>query len=451
MAREKLVVIGGNAAGMSAASKIRRERSDMEIVVFEHTRHTSYSACGLPYFIGGLIDNFQSLVVRSPETFHKKYNIDARVRHEVLEIAPMENRVRVLNRDSKKERWEAYDKLLITTGAVPFCPQVPGSDAQGIYGLSTLQSGIRIRRTVDEDKPHRAVIVGGGYIGLEMAEALIIRGLKVAVIERASQVMGTLDPDMGMLVSNTLRKIGVDLYLEESLVGFEVSEKHVKGVVTDQRTLPADIVILGMGVKPNSALAKAAQIPLGFKDAIKVNSRMQTDIEGIYAAGDCAETFHLLSQAPFYVALGTVANKQGVVAGTNLAGKHATFPGVLGTAISKICKLEIARTGLQEKEAQQLGLEYVGVTVKTKTQAGYYPGTGRIHIKLLAEKGSGRLLGGQIVGMKGSGKRIDTLATALHAGFTVKDIVNLDLSYAPPFSPVWDPVQIAARKAISLI
>jgi len=347
--------------------------------------------------------------------------------------------------------WEPFDHLLIATGAVPLCPDVPGADARGIYGLSTLESGIQLRQRLDADKPQQAVIVGGGYIGMEMAEGLILRGLTVSLVEKEPQVMNTLDPDMAAFVSEKLRKVGVNLYLEESLEGFEVSDGQVRAVATDKRTLPAELVILGMGVRPNSTLAADAGIPLGEKGAIRVNERMQTEIQGVWAAGDCVQSYHLVSRRPFYVALGTVANKQGRVAGINLGGGYATFPGVVGTAVTKICELEVARTGLQEKEVQRLGLEYVIAKIEGRTRSGYYPGSGRIIVKVLAEKGSGRLLGGQIVGDAGAAKRIDVLATALHAGFTVEEMINLDLSYAPPFSPAWDPVLIAARKAAGLV
>jgi len=448
MSKGRLVVIGGDAAGMSAASKVRRENPEREIVVFERSPHTSYSACGLPYFIAGMVEDADSLIARTPETFRDKYRIDARIRHEVLGIETGARRVRVVNLENRQEWWEPYDQLLIATGAVPFCPELPGAAGRGIYGLSTLASGIRIRRVLDEEKPRRAVVVGGGYIGLEMAEALILRGLEVSLVQRGPQVMGTLDPDMGALVSEALRDVGVTLYLEESLAGFETEGGRVRAVVTDRRTLPADIVILGMGVRPASGLAKEAGIPLGVKDAIRVDPRMRVGVEGVWAAGDCVESFHLVSRRPFYVALGTVANKQGTVAGINLAGDEAYFPGVVGTAVTKVCKYEVARTGLLEEEIVALGLDYTSAVIESKTRAGYYPGAGRITVKVLAEKGSGRLLGGQIVGIEGAAKRIDVLATALHAGMSVQQVVDLDLSYAPPYSPVWDPVQIAARAAL---
>jgi NADPH-dependent 2,4-dienoyl-CoA reductase/sulfur reductase-like enzyme len=386
------------------------------------------------------------LIARSPEVFWEKQKIDARVHHEVHEIDLAGRRVRVENLKSGEMGWERFDELQIATGAAPLVPDVPGIKARGIYGLGTLQSGIEIRRALDKDRPRKAVIVGGGYVGLEMAEALLRRGLEVSLVHRRSQMMVTLDPDMGRLVSQALREAGVHLYLEEQLEAFETRDGRVTAVVTDKQTLPADIVILGLGVRPNSDLAGEAGIPLGQRGAIKVDERMQTQVEGVWAAGDCAETFHLVSRQPFYVALGTVANKQGRIAGINIGGGHATFPGVVGTAITKFNEVEIARTGLQEKEIEDLGLEYVTTRIDSHTRAHYYPTASPITVKVLAEKGSGRLLGGQIVGREeGAAKRIDVLATALHAGFTVEEMIHLDLAYAPPFSPVWDPVLIAIR------
>jgi NADPH-dependent 2,4-dienoyl-CoA reductase/sulfur reductase-like enzyme len=418
----------------------------MDIVVFERGPHTSFSACGIPYYVGRVVDTEEKLIIRSPEKFLERDGIDARVLHEVTEIDPNGRKVRVLDLTSGRSAWEPYDQILIATGAVPFSPDLPGADAVDIYSVSTIKSGQDIRKRIDKGDVKKAIIVGGGYIGLEMAEALVMNGLEVSMVSRPAQVMGTLDEDMGALVSKAVRDIGVTLYLDEELTAFETTAGKVTGIVTDKRILPADIVILGLGVRPNTALAAAAGIPLGEKGSIRVNERMDTGVAGIWAAGDCAESFHLVSRKPFYVALGTVANRHGRVAGINLGGGYATFPGVVGTAVTKICQVEVARTGLQEKEIEVLGLEYVSAVIKSRTKAGYYPGAGDITVKVLAEKGTGRLLGGQIVGMEGSAKRIDTLATALHAGFTVEEMINLDLGYAPPFSPVWDPVVIAARE-----
>jgi len=390
-------------------------------------------------------------MIRTAERFREKDGIDVRLRHEVEEIDAAGGRVRVRQLETDRVFWEPYDKLLIATGALPVCPKLPGSDANPVCGINTLQSGVDLRRILDEGKARHGVVVGGGYIGLEMAEALIRRGVEVTLVNRSPQVMATLDEDMGQLVSQALRDFGVTLYLEEELTGFKTKEGAIVGVVTEKRSLPADLVILGLGVRPNTALAAAAGVPLGVKGSIRVNGRMETGIPGIWAAGDCAESFHLVSRRPFHIALGTVANRQGRVAGINLGGGYATFPGVTGTAVTKICQVEVARTGLQERELRALGLEWVSAVIKSRTKAGYYPGSGEITVKVLAERGSGRLLGGQIVGREGSAKRIDTLATALHAGFTVEEMINLDLGYAPPFSPVWDPVVIACREAAKLL
>jgi len=445
MPRERLIVIGGDAAGMSAASKVRRLDPEREIVVFERGEFTSYSACGMPYWIAGLFDGPESLVARSPQIFRDDYHIDVQTRHEVTAIDTAAREVSVLDHASGREFRAAYDQLLIATGARPFCPEVPGSKSLGIFGLSHLNSGIVIERFLRERDPRRAVVVGGGYIGLEMAEALLRRGLEVALVQRSSEVMSTLDCDMGALVSQALREAGATLHLEEQLQAFATEGGEVRGVVTDRRTIPADLVVLGMGVRPRSELARDAGIVLGVREAIAVDRRQQTSVPGVWAAGDCATVHHLLTGRDSYIALGTVANKAGTVAGSNIAGVPSEFPGVVGTAVSKVCRVEVARTGLQEKEARELGLEVAMTTIRSRTRAGYYPESGRITVKLLGEKGSGRLLGGQIVGMKGSAKRIDVLATALHAGMTVAQLVDLDLGYAPPFSPVWDPVQTAAR------
>jgi NADPH-dependent 2,4-dienoyl-CoA reductase/sulfur reductase-like enzyme len=446
MTTGKLVVIGGDAAGMSAASQAKRRRPELDIVVFEQSPHTSYSACGIPYYVGRVVDAEDKLIVRTPEKFRERDGIDVRILHEVQEIDTTGSRIRVRDLKSGESLWESYDQLLIATGAIPFRPDLPGVDAENVCGVHTLESGLDIHRRLEHGAVKKAVVVGGGYIGLEMAEALVMCGLEVSLINRSPQVMETLDEDMGALVSQALRDVGVTLYLDEEVTAFESADGKVTGIVTGNRTLPADIVILGLGVRPNTALAATVGIPLGEKGSIRVNDRMETGIAGIWAAGDCAESFHLVSRKPVHIALGTVANRHGRVAGINLGGGYATFPGVVGTAVTKICQVEVARTGLQEKEIKALGLEHVSAVIKSRTKAGYYPGAGEISVKILAEKGSGRLLGGQIVGMEGSAKRIDTLATALHAGFTVEEMINLDLGYAPPFSPVWDPVATAARE-----
>lgn len=445
---KRLVVIGGDAAGMSAASKVRREQPDKEILVFEKSRYTSYSACGIPYFISETVKTAEELIVRSPEEFRNKYNIDVRTLHRVTAVDTGNKKIKVLDIGNGTEFWQKYDELLIATGGKAYCPDIKGYDAEGIFGISTLKSGIKVENFIENDKPQSAVIIGGGYIGLEMAEALLIRGLKVTIINRSEQVMNTLDPDMGEKISDAIRKLGITLYCNEELTGFETDDNKIKAVISDKRTIKTDMVILGMGSSPNTAFLEGSGIELGIKNAIKVNAQMLTNIPDVWAAGDCTETLNLVSKKHFYVALGTVANKTGLVAGSNIVGEKIAFPGAVGTAVCKICSYEVARTGLQEKELKALEIEYVTGTIDSMTRAHYYPGAKKITVKLLAEKNSGRLLGAQIIGEEGAAKRIDVLATALTHNLTLQNIIDLDLSYAPPFSPVWDPVQTAARKLI---
>lgn len=448
---EPLVIIGGDAAGMTAASKVRREQPAKKIMVFEKSRYTSYSACGIPYFISGTIPSAEQLIVRSPEEFRTDYNIDVRIMHKALEVDTKNKRIRVLNKELDEEFWQDYGQLLIATGGKPYCPDIPGHDADNAFGITTLKSGIKLENHIEKYKPGTAVIIGGGYIGLEMAEALLIRGLKVTLVNRGPQVMNTLDPDMGAMVSQAVRNLGVTLYLDEELKDFEVTDKKITGVVTDKRTIPTDMVVFGMGSSPNTDFLKGSGIELGVRGAIKVNKQMQTNIPDVWAAGDCTETWHIVSQKHVYIALGTLANKTGLVAGSVIAGEKASFPGGVGTAVCKICNYEVARTGLLEKDLKKMGIPYATATINSKTRAHYYPNAKDITVKLLAERGTGRLLGGQIIGEEDAAKRIDVLATALTHGLTVQNIIDLDLSYAPPFSPVWDPVQTAARKLINLI
>lgn len=365
-----------------------------------------------------------------------------------MAIDPAGQRILVRNLDSRAEHWQGFDQLLIATGSKGVRPSLPGIDSSNIHQVRTLAQGSRLKELLAREQPKAAVIIGGGYIGLEMAEALRLRGLATTLIQRNSQLMPTFDPDMADDIRQALVDQEVTLHLGESVKGFATRSGRVVAVVTDQRTIPADLVILGLGARPESDLAKAAGIPLGYRDSIKVNPLQQTESDTIWAAGDCCESFHLVSRRPTTIALGTVANKQGRIAGINLGGEYATFPGVLGTTITKFMDLECARTGLNEREIQALGLRYGIGMIEGRTLPRYYPGSAPIRVKVLAEKGSGRLLGTQIVGGPGSAKRIDTAAMALHANFNLDDLLYLDLSYAPPFSGVWDPIVIAARMAI---
>lgn len=446
---ERLVVIGGDAAGMTAASQARRLKAadELEIIAFERGNYTSYSACGIPYYIGGLLGDVEELIVRSPEEFRSKQQIEVRMRHEVTAIDLSAGRVSAVDLEGGTDVTEGFDQLLIATGANPARPPVDGLDSDGIFGVQTLDDGANVSRYIEEQEAKRAVVVGGGYIGIEMAEAFLRRGLEVALVEMAPRVMSSLDPELGDLVAEAIEAEGIALYTDERVTGFEDDGGRVTAVTTEQRIIPADIVVLGLGIVPDTALADAAGIELGESSAIKVDRRMATSHEGVWAAGDCAEKFHLISRRGVAVALGTHANKQGRAAGINIGGGYETFPGVLGTAVSKICDLEVARTGLSEREAADAGFDYLTSTVDSTTRAGYFPGSAPIKTRMVVEKVNGRLLGAQIIGREGAAKRIDVIATALWNEMTVDDMLNMDLSYAPPFAPLWDPVLISARKA----
>lgn len=442
---ERLVIIGGDGGGMGAATEVRRRRPDLEVVALEKGAWTSYSACGLPYLVSGDVLRPDDLVVKSPQQLRDQHAIDVRTRHEAMAIDLDRRKVEVRDHDHERSYELPFDVLHLGLGATPIRPPLPGIDLDLVHGIQTLEHGIDLLEHAASIGAQRVVVVGGGYIGLEMAEAFVQRGAtSVALVEAAPQVMGTLDADMGAMVTEEMRRHGIDVRCGTEVEGFEPD-----GVVTSDGRLPADLVILGLGVRPNSALAAASGIEVGVKDAVTVDRRQRTSADGVWAAGDCCESFHLVARRPVHIALGTVANKQARVAGINIGGGHAAFPGVVGTAISRICSLEVARTGLSEREAEMWGFAANALTIGSTTRAGYFPGTEPLTVKLVAEAGSGRLLGGQIVGGAGASKRIDTLATALFAGLTVNDVVDLDLAYAPPFSTVWDPIQVAARKLLT--
>lgn len=449
----RLLIVGGDAAGMSAATNARRHLGPdrLEILAFERGNFTSYSACGIPYYVGDVVGDVGRLIARTPEEFRDRSAIEVRIGHEVTEIDLDRGAVKVRGLATGAETWEGFDQLVLATGAVPKRPKLPGSDSKGIYGIQVLDDGTAVRDALEREEPEHAVIVGGGYIGLEMAEAFKLRGLRVSLIDKHEQPMPTLDPDMGGHVTEGLRDLGIDVYLNEAATAFDAERGKVCQVVTEQRRLPADIVVLGLGAAPNRELADKAGIPVGPSGGVVVDRRMRTRAEGVWAAGDCTEKFHRVSRRPVAIALGTHANKEGRIAGINIGGGYATFPGVVGTAVTKVCGVEVARTGLTESEATEAGFEHLSVIVESTTRAGYYPGASPIKIKLVVEKRSGRLLGAQIVGREEAAKRIDALATALWNEMTVDEMLNLDLSYAPPYSPVWDPILIAARKAWSKV
>ncbi|MFJ5268748.1 FAD-dependent oxidoreductase [Streptomyces sp. NPDC088358] len=452
-ARERLVVIGGDAAGMSAASQARRMRGpdELEIVAFERGHFTSYSACGIPYWVGGDVSGPDQLIARSPQE-HRERDIDLRMRTEVTEIDVAGARVRSRDLESGAEAWTPYDKLVIATGARPVRPDLPGMDAPGVHGVQTLDDGQALLETLATTRGRRAVVVGAGYIGVEMAEALINRGYEVTVVNRGAEPMATLDPDMGRLVRQAMSGLGITMVDDAAVTGIVTGADGVRAVTTQDARYPADVVVLGIGVRPETTLARAAGLPLGDHGGLLTDLAMRVrGHENIWAGGDCVEVLDLVSGSERHIALGTHANKHGQVIGSNVGGGYATFPGVVGTAVSKVCDLEIARTGLREKDARRAGLQFETVTIESTSRAGYYPNAAPMTVKMLAERRTGRLLGVQIVGREGAAKRVDIAAVALTARMTVEQMTALDLGYAPPFSPVWDPVLVAARKAVTAV
>jgi NADPH-dependent 2,4-dienoyl-CoA reductase/sulfur reductase-like enzyme len=438
---ERLVVVGGDAAGMSAACQARRLHPYLEIVALEKGSWTSYSACGIPYFVGGEVAALEDLVVRTPQQ-HRDERIDVRLRHEVLAV-DLDGRVLEV-RDHQRTRTYRleFDQLHLATGARPTRPELPGITGESVRGVQTLDDARELLDLARTLHCEEVVVVGGGYIGLEMAEAFTRRGQRVTIVEGGQQLMSSLDPDMAERLVAPLEKLGIHVQLGAHVTAFEPGRVHL----ADGSEAPSDLTVLGLGVTPNADLAAAAGVATGHRGAIAVDRRQQTNVDGVYAAGDCATTHHLVSGREVHIALGTVANKQGRVAGTNLGGGYATFAGVVGTAITKVCSLDVARTGLTEREATAAGFAFETATIESTTQAGYLPDPPPITVKMLAERGTGRLLGAQIVGGRGAGKRIDTVATALHARMRVQEVVDLDLAYAPPMGTVWDPVVIAARR-----
>ncbi len=437
-------MIGGDAGGMAAATQARRRDPSLEIVAFEKTEWTSYSACGIPYVVSGEVDEVDDLVARTPQEHRDKSLIDVRIRHEVMGIDLAAGRLEVRDHGHGRTIQVPFDLLVLGMGARPVRPDLPGIDLPIVHAVQTLHDAEQLLQYAETSRCSDVVVVGGGYIGLELAEAFVTRQAKVTVVESQPHVMATLDGDMATPVEDAMRKLGIDLRLNTAVVGFEDD-----GVQTRDGKIAADLVILGIGVEPNSELAAAAGIELGVRRSVRVDQRQHTSAPDVWAAGDCAESFHLVSRTHVHIALGTVANRQGRVAGINIGGGYATFPGVLGTAITRICGTEIARTGLNEREARDAAFEFVVATIDSTTTASYIPDAPKITVKLLAERGNGRILGAQIVGGRGAGKRIDVVAAAITGGMDAQQVVDLDFGYAPPVSPLWDPIASAARVILS--
>lgn len=451
---ERLVVVGADAAGMSAASqaRLRRGPDDLTITAFERGSFASYSACGIPYWVSGTVGTAEELIARTPEE-HRERDINLYMRTEVVSIDVDAHTVRAKDLQTSREWDEPWDQLVIATGSTPIRPAIEGIHAPNVLGVQTLDDGSALHAALRDPTTKRVVVIGGGYIGLEVAEAVRQLGLQATVIDKSRTPVTTFDPDVGARIAEALRGLDIELVLGDGVSRIALDDAgRAVGVISESgREVPADVVVLGLGVRPNVGLAEAAGIPLGVSGGIAVNRRMQTQVPGVWAAGDCVESMHRLSGRRVVVALGTHANKQGRVTGINIGGGYATFPGVIGTAVTKVCDLEVARTGMSERECHEAGYSFVTGAVDSTTKAGYFPGAEPIWVKAIAERRSGRLLGAQIVGREGSAKRIDVLATAIWNEMTVDEVLSLDLSYAPPFSPVWDPVAVAARKAFAAV
>ncbi len=444
----RILVVGGDAAGMTAASTAKRALGDAaDVVVFERGTDTSYSACGIPYWVAGEVGTRDALVVRTPEG-HRARGLDVRTGHEVVALDP--DGGRILVRTSRGEEWHAYDDLVLATGAEPIRPEIIGINATGVYGIQTLQDGTRVIDALDgTPPPASAVVIGSGYVGLEMAEALLMRGIETTVVEQAAAPLPTVDPELGRKIADAMRSTGVRLVLGHAVHEIVTRDGRVTAVRAGGTEVPADLVILGVGVTARSGLAREAGLPTGLRGAILTDPSMRVvGHPHIWAGGDCAAVHHRILDEPVHVPLGTHANKQGWIIGRNLGGADDTFDGVIGTAITRIWSLEISRTGLGEAQARDAGRDVVVAVVDSTTRAAYYPGAAEITVKMVAERATRRILGVQIVGGRGAALRIDTAAAAIWAGMTVDDLVMCDLAYAPPFSPVWDPLQTAGRAVL---
>ncbi|OPX96018.1 MAG: NADH peroxidase [Syntrophorhabdus sp. PtaB.Bin006] len=468
--KERLVVIGGVAAGMSAASSARRVKPEMEALVIEKDYFISYGACSLPYYISNDVKDFNDLISLTPKVAEGERGIVVLVRHEALGIDTAKKEVRIRNLEKNEESAVAYDKLVIATGGLPVKPPLPGIDLEHVFTIRTLLDGIAIKKYIDDwnafevcvgspeclyvnrygagRRPMKGVIVGGGYIGMEMCESLRKRGLEVAVIEKMDRVLGTMDLDITRIVEEKIQAEGVKLYKETSVQGFEGLQGRVAKVITDKGEFEADLVLLAIGARPNAELAKRSGIELGVAGAVQVDEYQRTNIPDVYAAGDCAEAIHLVTGKKAYIALGTTANKQGRIAGENAAGLNRRFEGIVGTAVTKIFDLEVARTGLSSIDAGREGYKFFTSTITGRSRSSAYPSGKPITVSYLVEEETGRLLGAQMVGQEGVAHRIDTLATCLYGKMTIEDVARLDLGYAPPFATVWDPILVAANVAV---
>ena len=439
----KVVIIGGVAGGATAAARLRRLDEQAEIVVFERSGYVSYANCGLPYYIGGVIEDPEALTLQTPESFFSRFRVTMKVRHEVTALHPERKTVSVKNLETGEEFEEPYDKLLLSPGAKPTQPRLPGVGLEKLFTLRTVEDTFRIKDYIRQNHPRSAVLAGGGFIGLELAENLRELGMEVTIVQRPKQLMNPFDPDMAAFIHSEVRANGVKLALGYTVEGFQERDGGVDVLLKDSAPLHADMVVLAIGVTPDTALAKEAGLELGLKGSIVVNSRMETSLPDIYAVGDAVQIRHSVTGQDVLLSLAGPANKQGRIAADNICGGDSRYLGSQGSSVLKVFGMTAAVTGVSETNAKKAGLDADAVVLSPMSHAGYYPGGKLMTMKVIFEKETFRLLGAQIVGYEGVDKRIDVLAAAIHAGLTAIRLKDLDLAYAPPYSSAKDPVNMA--------
>ena len=439
----KVVIVGGVAGGATAAARIRRLDEQAEIVVFERSGYISYANCGLPYYIGDVITDPEELTLQTPESFFSRFRVDMKVRHEVTAIHPERKTVSVKNLETDEVFEESYDKLILSPGAKPTQPRLPGVGIDKLFTLRTVEDTFRIKEYINQNHPKSAVLAGGGFIGLELAENLRELGMDVTIVQRPKQLMNPFDADMASMIHSEMRKHGVKLALGYTVEGFEERNGGVDVLLKDNAPLHADMVVLAIGVTPDTALAREACLELGIKGSIVVNDRMETSVPDIYAAGDAVQVKHYVTGEDALISLAGPANKQGRIIADNICGGDSRYLGSQGSSVIKVFDMTAATTGINETNARKAGLDVDTVILSPMSHAGYYPGGKVMTMKVVFEKGTYRLLGAQIVGYDGVDKRIDVLATAIHAGLKATQLKDLDLAYAPPYSSAKDPVNMA--------
>ncbi len=449
--RQKVIVIGGVALGAGAAAKVRREDEHAEIIMLERGPYISFANCGLPYYISGVIDDRNELLLHTPESLKKRFNIDVRVLQEATGIDRDRKVIEVKDLNTGQSYVQPYDKLVLAMGADPIIPPLPGIDLNGIFQIRTVPDVDAIKTWMQEPSVRRAVVIGAGFIGLETVENLIEAGLEVALVEKAPQVLPPFDTEMTALALNELRKLGVEVILGDGVQSFQGETQALAVTLESGRVLNADMFIIGIGVRPNTKLARTAGLEVAPNGALRLNEYLQTSDPDIYSGGDMAEIPHLVDGEKRWIPLAGPANKQGRVIGLNIAGKKTKFRGAQGTSIVRVGEIALGMTGLSERSAKQLGLHFLTSYNTAGHHAGYYPGAQDLTLKLVFEQGTGRLLGGQAAGREGVDKRIDVLATAIYNGMTVSELAELDLAYAPPFASAKDPIIMAGMAAENLL